>query len=173
MSWSHGFDVVVGESQVLLNLTEHTVSALREGIGTLARYLDDGPQQSGGFKDRLMFKRERLELLDRLLPRVSDYSPMAQEFIDRRGNDLLVELLEAARRVLASIPDSGPVRYQLAGVDDWIRVLGQARLVWVPRGTPGDSRSGDPRLRNAGLFTELQGQLVTALRPELAAQLTG
>jgi hypothetical protein len=65
------------------------------------------------------------------------------------------------------------VSYPLAGVDDWIRVLGQARLVWVPRGTQGDTRSGDPRLRNAGLFTELQGQLVTALRPELAAQLTG
>lgn len=172
MSWSHGFDVVVGESQVLLNLTEHTVSALRDGVGTLARYLDDLPAQ-GGFRDRLMFRRDRLELLDRLLPPVSEYSPSAQEFLARWGNDLRVELRDAARRVLASIPDSGPVSYPLVNVDDWIRVLGQARLVWVPRGTPGDTRSGDAKLRNAGLFAELQGQLVRALRPELAAQLTG
>jgi hypothetical protein len=104
---------------------------------------------------------------------VSEYSPSAQEFLARWGNDLRVELRDAARRVLASIPDSGPVSYPLVNVDDWIRVLGQARLVWVPRGTPGDTRSGDAKLRNAGLFAELQGQLVRALRPELAAQLTG
>ena len=171
MSWSHGFDVVVGESQVLLNLTEHTVSALRDGVGTLARYLDDLPAQ-GGFRDRLMFRRDRLELLDRVLPPVSDYGPSAQEFLERWGAGLRVELRDAARRVLAAVPDSGPASYPLTGVDDWIRVLGQARLLWVPRGVEGHTRSAETAVRNAGLFTELQGQLVAALRPELAARLT-
>ena len=112
-------------------------------------------------------------MLFRSLPPVSDYGPTAQEFLARWGNDLRVELRDAARRVLASIPDTGPVSYPLSGVDDWIRVLGQARLVWVPRGTKGDTRSDDPGLRRAGLLADLQGQLVMALRPELAAQLTG
>src|SRR5437764_790205 len=74
---------------------------------------------------------------------------------------------------LVAIPDAGPASYPLAGVDDWIEVLGQARLLWVPRGVEGDTRSSDAGVRNAGLFTELQGQLVAALRPALAAQLTG
>jgi hypothetical protein len=172
MSWSHGFDVVVGENQVLINLTEHTVQALREGVGSLARLLDDAPPQGGG-RDRWRFARERLALLDRLLPPVSDYGPMAQEFLERWGAGLRVELRDAARRVLASIPDSGPASYPLTGVDDWIKVLGQARLVWVPRGVEGDTRSDDAGIRHAGLFAELQGRLVAALRPELAAQLTG
>ena len=172
MSWSHGFDVVVGENQVLINPTELTVTALREGVSELARLLDDAPPH-GGFRDRWRFERQRMALLDQLLPPVSDYGPSAQEFIERWGPGLRVELRDAARRVLVSIPDSGPVSYPLAGVDDWIKVLGQARLLWVPRGTRGDTRSDDPRVRNAGLFTELQGQLVTALRPELVEQLTG
>lgn len=172
MSWSHGFDVVVGENQVLINLTEHTVSALRDGVGSLARLLDDAPPR-GGLRDRWRFERERMALLDQVLPPVSEYGPMAQEFIERWGAGLRTELRDAARRVLAAIPDSGPASYPLSGVDDWIKVLGQARLLWVPRGVEGDTRSADARVRNAGLFTELQGQLVAALRPELAAQLTG
>lgn len=172
MSWSHGFDVVVGENQVLINLGELTVSALREGVGSLARLLDDAPPQ-GGFRDRWRSDRERMALLDRVLPPVSEYGPTAQEFIDRWGAGLRVELRDAARRVLAAIPDAGPASYPLSGVDDWIKVLGQARLLWVPRGVQGDTRSDDAGVRHAGLFTELQGQLVAALRPELAAQLTG
>jgi hypothetical protein len=167
-----GFDVVVGESQVLLNLSELTVAALREGIGTLARMLDEAPPQ-GRFRDRLRFDRERLTLLDRVLPPVSDYGPSAQEFLARHGVGLREELRDAARRVLASIPDSGPASYPLSGVDDWIMVLGQARLVWVPREVEGDTRSSDAAVRRAGLLADLQGQLVTALRPELADQLTG
>ena len=172
MSWSHGFDVVVGENQVLINLTELTVSALREGVGTLARLLDDVPPQ-GGFRDRWRSERERMALLDRVLPPVSEYGPSAQEFLERFGAGLREELRDAARRVLASIPDAGPASYPLSGVDDWIKVLGQARLVWVPRGVQGDTKSSDPAVRQAGLFADLQGQLVTALRPELAGRLTG
>jgi hypothetical protein len=166
------FDVVVGESQVLINLDEDTVSALRDGVGALARLLDEAPPQ-GRFRDRWRFDRERMALLDRVLPPVSVYGPSAQEFLVRFGGSLRAELRDAARRVLVSIPDAGPVSYPLSGVDDWIKVLGQARLVWVHRGVQGDTRSSDPQVRRAGLFAELQGQLVTALRPELAAQLTG
>ena len=172
MTVRYEFDVVVGESQVLIKCGRNTVAALREAIGELAAYLDYSPPQRK-LRDRMKFDATRRALLGRLFPPVSDYMPMAQEFEQRWGDSLRTELFGAAHRVLGSIGDDGTARYQLSEIDDWIRVLGQTRLLWVQRSEAGDPMSEDVRVRNAGLLTGLQTQLVTALRPELAAQLTG
>lgn len=167
MSWAVDFDVVVGESQVLINCGETTVTMLRDGIGELARYLDEAPPQ-GGLRARLRFERDRAGVLERLFPPAYAYGPADNEFRARFGASMHADLLGAARRVLASIGDEGSVLYPLAGIDDWVRVLGRTRLLWVYWNESGDPVSTDPRIRNAGLFTLLQERLVLALRPDLA-----
>ncbi|GAA3437248.1 hypothetical protein [Kutzneria kofuensis] len=172
MTVHYEFDVVVGENQVLIKLSENAIPVLRDSIGRLVAYLDHA-QPKRKLRERLRFDREQRALLWRLFPPVSDYGPMNQEFEERWGGVLHAELFGAAQRVLASIGDDGTARYQLSAIDDWIRVLGQTRLLWVQRSETGDMMSEDDRVRSAGLFTWMQTQLVYALRPELAAQLTG
>jgi hypothetical protein len=172
MSWAVDFDVVVGENQILINCGETTVTMLREGVAELARYLDEAPPQ-GGFRARWRFERDRIALLRRLFPPAYVYGPAADEFRGRFAEGMRADLLGAARRVLASIGDKGSVLYPLAAIDDWIRVLGLTRLLWVRWNETGDPLSTEARIRNAGLFTLLQERLVLALRPDLTALLNG
>jgi hypothetical protein len=165
---SHEFDAVVGESQVLIKCSADAVAALRDGVGQLAEMLDYAPPKRP-LRERMRHDMARRSLLRRLFPAVSAFGPMSQEFDDRWGDILRTELFGATQRVLGSIGDDGTARYQLAAIDDWIRVLGQTRLLWVERSETGDPESEDVRLRRAGVFTWMQTRLITALRPELEA----
>jgi hypothetical protein len=165
-------DVVVGENQVLIKCDQSLVDPLRQAVVELASYLDY-VQPKRKLMDRMRFEAAQRALLGRLFPPVSVFGPTAQEFDARWGDTLRQELLGAAQRVLASLGDDGTIRYQLAAIDDWIRVLGQTRLLWVERSEAGDLASEDARLRGAGLFTWLQTELLVALRPELGAATTG
>ncbi|EWM13407.1 hypothetical protein [Kutzneria sp. 744] len=161
------FDVVVGENQVLIKLGEDVVPVLRSGIGALAAYIDHA-QPKRGLLERRRFERTQRALLARLFPSVSDYAPLAEEFDVRWGEHLRTGLFAACHRVLASITDDGTATYPLDAVDDWIRVLGQTRMLWMHRSSAGDVESEDLRLRTAGVYTWMQQQVIVAVRPELA-----
>ena len=167
MTVRYEFDVVVGESQVLIKLSEDLVPVLRTNTAALAASIDYA-QPKRGLLDRRRFDRTQRALLCRLFPSASDFAPLAQEFDVRWGQHLRTELFAAANRVLASIGDDGSVSYPLDAVDDWIRVLGQTRMLWVHRTITGDPMSEDVRVRSAGVYTWMQQRLISALRPELA-----
>jgi hypothetical protein len=168
----YGFDVVVGENQVLIKLSENLVPVLRTNIGALAASIAYS-QPKRGLLDRRRFDRTQRGLLCRLFPSVSDFAPLAQEFDVRWGQHLRTELFAAANRVLSSIGDDGTVSYPLDAVDDWIRVIGQTRMLWVHRTITGDPMSEDVRVRSAGMYTWMQERLILALRPELKAVAQG
>lgn len=161
--------VEVAAGHLVITTPGRVPQALRETVRALMLCVaDNGITGVGGFGTLAMRRRRsqaHQRTLDSIFPPAYRSSVLSSRFELRHGAASRADLWSAAERVLAALDGQGPIRVPVAAADDWIRVLGTARFLYVDRrDRPG--RAPDAAAMSAFLG-HVQLQIVMALRPEL------
>ena len=151
------FTAELDGDDLVFTLAAGAVGPVRTAVELLADHLEDkwinhwSPQRRVVRKD--------------LFPPAYRSRAAQEEYEQRHGAAMKADLLAAARRVLDALAGSRPMRCPAAASDDWIRVLGVARLLYTHRQTPLSNNT--QRARMANLLTAMQHEVLVVLRPEL------
>jgi hypothetical protein len=102
---------------------------------------------------------------NRLFPPAYRSSIRSSRFEFRHGAEIRSDLWAAAERVLARLGGDNRIPLPVADAEDWIRVLGAARFLFVDR---KDRPGPDPEAAaKSDFLAAVQWEIVTTLRPEL------
>jgi uncharacterized protein DUF2017 len=163
--------VVAVPDGVMVDLSDDALTVFRQVLKYLVGLLERG--------DVLTSRRHALRLgrpasaenvLAQMFPDAYADATSATGFRQRHGPAMRAEVLAAARRLLAW-DGAAPAYLSGQDVDDWLMVLGVAQFLFVSRRRwLLTSPPGAPTQR---WVTYLQDQLVTALCPQLRAEVGG
>ncbi|MFC0437233.1 hypothetical protein [Kutzneria buriramensis] len=160
--------VKVAAGHLVITTPGRVPQALRETVRALMLCVADNGLTGVGLEVAAMRRRHskaHRQTLDRLFPPAYRSSVLSARFELRHGAAIRADLWSAAERVLAVLDGPGPIRVPVDAADDWIRVLGTARFLYVDRrDRPGRAPDGAAM---SAFLGDVQLRIVTTLRPEL------
>jgi len=151
------FTAELDGDELVLTLAADAVQPVRTAVELLADHLEDKWVNQWSPQRRVVRKD--------LFPPAYKSRTAQEQYEQRHGAAAKADLLAAAQRVLAALAGSQPMRCPADASDDWIRVLGVARLLYTHRDRP---LSNDTlRAQAANFLSAMQHEVLIALRPEL------